>query len=148
MRFDPKVLAEIFPRTSSLLPLPLYPVAFAFVPLESWSRTKIKRPSFSQILRRSSLEIGCTDTGSRSKDRSLWKTLIIARDKNLEISASHGAQWTTERSAGRPSSQAGFSERLNQSRFLSLPLALLLSLSLSILSRYDASQPPAQVQPL
>lgn len=46
-------------------------------------------------------------------------------------SASLGAQWRTERSAGRPSSQVGFSKRLNQSRLLSPSPSRYSPLSLS-----------------
>lgn len=47
-----------------------------------------------------------------------------------ESSDSFEAQWRTERSAGRSSSQAGFSNRLNQSQLLSYPTCLFFSIPL------------------
>lgn len=50
-----------------------------------------------------------------------------------ESSCSFETQWRTERSAGRPRSQAGFSNRLNQSRLLFCPTCLFSSLPLFLI---------------
>lgn len=50
-----------------------------------------------------------------------------------ESSGSFEAQWRTERSAGRSRSQAGFSNRLNQSRLLSWTTCLFSSLPLFLI---------------